>query len=251
MGSARGGSSPLAPTFLMSNREVWEREYGEFKLLVKALETRPTSDFVRFLRWLKKTHGWEAAGQKVLDLGSGTGRNAIYLASLGARVVALELAAEALKLACARSVSTLGVDTSGLEFLRHDIGTPYPFLDARFDLALDVTASNSLTEKERQIHLAETRRVLRPGGWFFVRALCRDGDSNARNLLKKFPGPEPDTYVMPELGLTERVFSEADFRVLYGRYFSLEKLIKKETHTLFNGRAYRRRFWLGYLRRPV
>jgi SAM-dependent methyltransferase len=227
----------------MSNREVWEREYNEFKLLVKAREARPTSDFVRFLRWLKKTEGWEAAGQKVLDLGSGTGRNAIYLASLGAEVVGLELASGALELAQARAAA------DKLEFLRHDIGAPYPFPDAHFDLALDVTSSNSLTEKEREIHLAETRRVLRPGGWFFVRALCKDGDKNAQNLLKKFPGPEPDTYVMPELGLTERVFGEVDFRALYGRYFSLEKLIKKETHTLFNGRAYRRRFWLAYFKR--
>ena len=65
-------------------------------------------------------------------------------------------------------------------FIKGSIGQAFPFTDNYSDIAIDSTSSNSLTEKEREIYLKETHRVLKTGGYFFVRALCKDGDSNAK-----------------------------------------------------------------------
>jgi len=59
---------------------------------------------------------------------------------------------------------------------------------------------------------------LKTGGYFFVRALCKDGNKNVKNLLKLSPGREYDTYVLKEIGLTERVFSREDFVKMYGNF---------------------------------
>ena len=127
------------------------------------------------------------------------------------------------------------------------MGQLLEFENNSFDLIIDVTSSNSLNENERQIYVQEAHRVLKSGGNFFVKTLCKDGDHNAKNLIKLSPGPEVDTYIMPEIGLTERVWSKEDFVSYYSRYFIIEKLEKKTNYSRFNGRSYKRNFWLAYM----
>jgi SAM-dependent methyltransferase len=222
---------------------VWEREYRNPQLVTK--DEKPQKDTVRFLKFLKKEEGITLSRLHVLDLGSGTGRNANYLAEMGNIVTGFEISQTAIDLARTRAKA------SGLsaEYFRQDIGAKYPFGDNTFDLMLDVTSSNSLNEKEREIYLAETHRVLKAGGYFFVKTLCKDGDKNAKELLKKSPGAEPDTYINKDMGLAERVFSEQDLRGLYSRYFKIIRLEKKTNYTRFKNQSYKRNFWLAYLKK--
>ncbi|MBI2120194.1 MAG: class I SAM-dependent methyltransferase [Parcubacteria group bacterium] len=224
---------------------VWEREYRNPQLVTKG--GKPQNDTLRFFTFLKKEEGVTLEGLRVLDLGCGTGRNANYLAELGNTVTGFEISGTAIELARARAKSS-GV---AAEYFYHDIGAKYPFGDSTFDLILDVTSSNSLNEKEREIYLAETHRVLKLGGYFFVKTLCKDGDQNAKALLKKSPGPEPDTYINTHMGLTERVFSEQDFRSIYSKYFHILRLEKKTSYTRFKNQSYKRNFWLAYMKKVV
>lgn len=225
----------------MAQKNNWEKEYRNPLFVTKG--NKPQGDVLRFLKFLRGEAGLELSGLSVLDLGCGTGRNANYLAELGLKAVGMEISPTALDMARVRA-KEMGAEVS---FFERSIGEAYPFGDGSFDLALDVTSSNALSEKERETYLEETRRVLKSGGWLFVRALCKDGDGNAKKLLKSFPGPEYDTYVMPRSGLIERVFSEQDFRALYGKHFRLAKLMKKSGYTNFDGQPYRRNYWLAYL----
>ena len=182
---------------------------------------------------------------KVLDLGCGTGRNANYLATMSGLVTGFEISPTALKIAKIRAeMEKLKVD-----YRLQNIGEKYPCLDEAFDLVLDVTSSNSLNEKEREVYLKETHRVLKKGGHFFVRALCKDGDTNVKELLKISPGKEYDTYVNKEMNLTERVFSKEDFIKTYFPLFKIIKLEKKTGYAHFNNRIYKRNYWLGYLKK--
>lgn len=226
----------------MAQQEIWENEYQNPKLVTGGDE--PLKDLRNFLKFLRKK-GVVVNDFKILDLGSGTGKNANYLAELGNRVVGLEISNTAIKKASERAV-VLGVE---VEYIKQSIGEAYRFSNSYFDLAIDITSSNSLNESEREIYLKETSRVLKSGSYFFVRALCKDADKNAKNLLKKFPGPEHDTYIMKELGLTERVFSEKDFRDLYGEYFSIIELNKKTSYARFENQSYKRNYWLSYLQK--
>lgn len=242
----------------MAQEQVWEREYQDSKLVTK--DDRPQNDTLDFFKYLKRqkkvslggvaSGGAVGVGLRALDLGCGTGRNSNYLALEGANVSAIEISNTALLLA-ARRAKELGLIGAGveshIEYIKGNIGTTLPFENNEFDLILDVTSSNSLNEIEREIYIQEAHRVLKSGGNFFVKTLCKDGDHNAKNLLKLSPGPETDTYIMPEIGLIERVWSETDFIAYYSRYFVIEKLEKKTNYSRFDGRSYKRNFWLAYL----
>lgn len=229
----------------MAQVTAWENEYQDSRLVTKKPE--PQNDTLRFFRYLKKTEKIELKNLKILDLGSGTGRNANYLAALGNEVVGLEISATAVALAEKRAQEQ-GLAGS-VKYLKQSIGSSYPFDDQSFDLALDVISSNSLNESEREVYLKETHRTLKVNGHLFVRALCKDGDKNAKNLLKINPGKEYDTYFIKELNLAERVFGEADFRKLYGAYFKIKKLDKRSGYTRFEGQSYKRNYWLAYLQK--
>ncbi len=154
----------------MSQFTAWEREYNKPKMITNSDE--PAVAFKDFVKWLKRKEGVDLSSLSVLDLGAGTGKNAIYLAERGAKVFGIELSKEAVKISKERA-KTAEVSA---DFREGSFGESMDFKDESFDLVLDVTSSNSLDEKEREVYLKETLRVLKPGGYMFVRALCKDGD---------------------------------------------------------------------------
>lgn len=225
----------------MAQEKIWDKEYQN-PIMVTKLD-KPQADVLRFFKYLKKQFGFTLENTDSLDLGSGTGRNTKYLAQKGSVVIGLEVSGAAVSLALERAKDL----ATPPKYIKQSMGESWPIPDTSIDLALDIISSNSLTEKERAVYLAELRRVLKTGSYLFVKTLCKDGDKNAQNLLSKYPGFEKDTYVMPDLGLTERVFSELDFRELY-RDFEILHLEKKSSHIPFNGQIFTRRFILAYMR---
>jgi len=220
-------------------KDVWEKEYKNPKLVTGY--DKPQSFFLRFLKDFKKDfkkgkiyrdrvperNKIDFEGLKVLDLGSGTGRNTNYLAQKGAEVVGMEISDTAIEVAKKRA-EKLNVDVN---YLNHNMGSKYPFKNEQFDLVIDITSSNSLNEKERKVYLSEVMRVLKLDGTFFVRALCKDGDKNVKYLLKNNSADEKDTYKMPKTGLVERVFLKDDFEETYSKYFKILKLEKTESYS--------------------
>ena len=227
----------------MHQGNAWEREYRNPLLVTKKEE--PQADTLRFFKYLKKDQKYVVEGRSVLDLGCGTGRNANYLAVLGNTVIGIEISKTALEIAKQRAKEEHVI----VEYRLGDIGAPYDIADGSIDIIIDVTSSNSLNEQGREVYLKETARVLKDGGYFFVRALAKDGNKNVKNLLKQSPGKEYDTYVIKEIGLTERVFSREDFITMYGAYFTILNLEKKTSYTTFNNRIYKRDYWLAYMQK--
>lgn len=246
----------------MTQEKIWDREYQNSRFLTK--ENKPQADVVRFVKWLKKAKtqikseftkstesefrdsSFEIDGKKVLDLGSGIGRNSFYFGELGSKVVGIEISQTAINIA-EQNMSRMPLD---IEYVKGSIGDEKvfeKFKDDYFNIILDITSSNSLTEKERGVYLNETKRILTPEGYFFVKALCKDGDENAKYLLKTNPGQEKDTYIMPQTGITERVWSREDLEETYGKYFKILNLEKKTNYSLIDGRSYKRNFWLVYM----
>jgi ubiquinone/menaquinone biosynthesis C-methylase UbiE len=223
--------------------DVWEKEYRDPKLITNSDE--PQLDFKHFIKWLRKTEHVDLDGLRVLDLGSGTGKNSLFLAERGSEVTGIELSTTAVKIAEQRA------QERGLfaEFIEGSFGNKFNFKDNGFDLIIDVVSSMSLSDKERTKYLSECTRVLKPGGHMFVKTLCVDGDKNAQWLLEHYPGKEKNTYVMPETGIIERVFSEEDIRSLYGEQFDIQKLERKHSYTIMDGKPFKRQFWLAYLRK--
>lgn len=226
----------------MSNQgNIWDREYRNPKFVTG--KDGPQADTLRFLKFLKKDQKYKIENKNVLDLGCGTGRNSNYLAEQGNKVIGIEISKTALSVAQNRA-RDLGV---GVDYRIGDIGEKYDIENNSIDVILDVTSSNSLDEKGRDVYLNEMNRILKTGGYIFVRALAKDGNKNVKNLLKMSPGKEYDTYIIKEIGLTERVFSREDFIKTYSKYFKILHLEKKTSYTTFDSRIYKRDYWLAYL----
>ncbi|MES3004657.1 MAG: methyltransferase domain-containing protein [Patescibacteria group bacterium] len=226
----------------MAQEQIWDKEYRNSKLLTK--DNKPQSDVVRFVKFLRKDEKFEIEGKKVLDLGSGAGRNSFYFAELGAIVTGIEISKTAVEI----SKKNISNTNLSIKYIKQSIGEIFPVQDSSIDIVLDITSSNSLNEEEREVYLNEVKRALNSEGYFFVKALCKDGDENAKFLLKNHPGKEKDTYIMPELGVTERVWSKEDFEDYYGKYFNIIHMEKKTTYSRMNNRVYKRNFWIVYMK---
>lgn len=226
----------------MSQEKIWDKEYSNPVFLTKKNE--PQADVLKFVKFLRKEK-IDIEDNKVLDLGSGTGRNSFYFAKLGADVFGIEISKIAIDLAIKQAED----ENLHIKYIKQNIGDLLPFKSNSFDLLLDVTSSNSLNEKEREVYLSETNRVLKKSGYFFIKALCKEGDENAKNLLKNFPGKEKDTYVMPETKIIERIWTKEDFISTYQKYFNIVKIDKKTSYSKINNRSYKRNFWIVYMKK--
>lgn len=224
----------------MSQEKIWDKEYSNPIFLTKKNE--PQADVLKFVKFLKKEKV-NIEESEILDLGSGTGRNSFYFAKLGAKVSGIEISKVALDLA----IKQASLEELNINYIKKSIGDVLPFESDTFDVLIDVTSSNSLNEKEREIYLSETNRVLKKNGYFFTKALCKEGDENAKNLLKISPGKEKDTYIMPETGIIERVWTKEDFMDTYQKYFNIIKIEKKTNYSKINNRSYKRNFWIVYM----
>jgi ubiquinone/menaquinone biosynthesis C-methylase UbiE len=128
----------------------------------------------------------DVSGLNVLDLGCGTGRHALWLASIGARVTAVDFSEGML----AEARSKPGADT--VRFVVHDLHTPLPF-GAEFDLVV----SGLVLEHLRDLNgfFTEARRVLKPGGRAVVSgmhpAMC------LRGAQARFTDPTTGDKVQP------------------------------------------------------
>ena len=97
-------------------------------------------------------------GLDILDLCCGEGSFTDRLASLGARVVGVDLSAKLLEIASARS------GEGSPEYIQDDAQKLLSFDDDRFDGAICLMALMDITDLSAAFR--SVRRVVRPGGWF-------------------------------------------------------------------------------------
>lgn len=104
-------------------------------------------------------------GERVIDVGCGTGDHALFLASRGHEVLGVDLARAAID----RARSKARHRAISAEFLVWD-ALRLDDLARTFDSALDVGLFHTLADPERPVYSASLRSVLEPDGRAFV--LC-------------------------------------------------------------------------------
>jgi SAM-dependent methyltransferase len=111
--------------------------------------------------------GGEIRPGKVLDIGCGTGDNAIMLAQHGCTVTGIDLACDAVRRANAKAADrhapAVFMAGNALDLGRH-------FGAGAFDTAVDSGLFHVLTDAERPVFARQACHVLKPGGRYFM--LC-------------------------------------------------------------------------------
>ncbi|RMF38187.1 MAG: class I SAM-dependent methyltransferase [Chloroflexi bacterium] len=114
--------------------------------------------------------GGQVPPGRALDIGCGTGTNAIYLAQHGFQAVGVDVSRLAIRQA-RRKARQAGV---AVTFHRGDIlklGTPQgPPIGGPFGLALDIGCFHGLEPSDRPAYATMLRRVLRTGGFYLLYA---------------------------------------------------------------------------------
>jgi SAM-dependent methyltransferase len=126
---------------------------------------RPQPAVVR----LAESGAFGPPGHTILDAGCGTGENALLLASLGHRVVGLDVAWEAIARARAKAVEH-GIVPAPVFVVGDALVAPAALAAAPFDAALDVGLFHALGDDEGPRYAASLAAAVRPGGRAFL--LC-------------------------------------------------------------------------------
>ncbi len=129
--------------------------------------------------------GRDSPPRRVLDVGCGTGRNALYLGARGSRVLAFDSSEAAVRIASARP----GVD--GVSFAVHDLADGLPAGPESVDFLSDVFVyKHQLYEDARAAYRAEIARVLAPRGVVLI-SLAGVDDAYYAQCPPLDAGPQP------------------------------------------------------------
>src|SRR6185312_8332910 len=203
------------------HREFWNMEYQTSEHL--ALSSAPAEDLQKFVRFLERQTKHEILNprSKVLDLGCGNGRNLIYLAEeFGMRGTGYDISHVAIQEA-ERASKDLPI-----QYEVRSIVEPLPQPDESVNVVMDMMTSHFLKKAEREALKAEILRVLRTTGWFFFKSFLAEEDLNVKRLLRDHPADEENSYIHPELGVYEHVWTEDEIHEFFEPYFEIHKVHK-------------------------
>lgn len=152
-------------------------------------------------------------GEKILDIGCGTGHLTAKIAASGALVTGVDRSPEMVRQA-----------REAYPGIRFEVGDAMEIpLDDEFDAAFSNATLHWIKEPERVA--AEIARLLRPGGRFVVEF---GGERNIAALVGaterawtklQSPGPMPNPWYYPSLGEYAVVLEEQGLAVTYGLLF--------------------------------
>jgi SAM-dependent methyltransferase len=183
-----------------------------------------------FILWVVARLQKTAGVREVVELGCGTGSDAVRLAREGYRVHGVDFAPTAIELATARRAALGEPFRSRLAFLQ---GEATQFLEGRPPASADAVVANLVymtwSPPELARLVAAVHRVLRPGGLhlFSVRTTT---DPNAGKGARV----APNTYLGGPHVVPYRYFTPDDVEELSRPGFDrVERLGSRETHRLF------------------
>ncbi len=114
---------------------------------------------------------------RALDLGCGTGTNAIYLVQHGWQATGVDFVGRAIRQA-RRKAARAGI---GADFHQADV-TRLPGIHGPFDLVLDIGCFHSLTRQGKAAYLQNLESLLAPDGTFLCYAFVNEQNNGGTGL---------------------------------------------------------------------
>ena len=219
-------------------KKVWEEEYLKTRSLPCICRAEPSRGLVMLDRLLPFS-----TIDRVLDLGCGNGRNALYLASKGLKVDAIDFSDAALAEFKRRMQESKF--SKNICIINRSLLEPLPFEDATFDAAIDFyTFSQFIGIKERRRYLNEVMRVLKPKG-YAVFALFSFDDEYYKSVSSK---TRRRVVKDPANDIVSRLYSRDEVRKFFSMFQNLF-LITLEFDDLMLENSFHRVHFILVLRR--
>lgn len=207
--------------------ELWTREFQN-KGLPSSFRETPSNSVIWFADFLRHQ---ALLPDKLLDLGSGLGRNAIYLAKQGFTVSCLDILPE--------NIARIQAANKEIEARVHDIATGLPYEEGTFAYAIDVFCFSHLTEKEAiQTYLQEIKRVLKKGGIYHL-SLASTEDGYYGPLLCESPRRSERIVVDPQTQISSILYQRKQVETLFTG-FNLLEFYEKRNMSPMHGKLYAR-----------
>jgi SAM-dependent methyltransferase len=222
--------------------ESWDEEFVVKHSIPSSTRQEPAKALLLFSELLHL-----GPSTRVLDAGSGNGRNAIYLAKRGCKVTAVDFADSAIS-ATRRSAKQAGLEDN-IVVVKHSIDDPLPFPDHSFDFVLDAyTFCHFLGDAIGQRFWSAMSRVVRPRGQLLSIAFSPEDEYYAQFLAD---GPDGSLVRDPSNGIWKRLYTEDQIRSLFSPIFELQYFTRFEFSDIVFGESYRRVVFASVLRNTL
>lgn len=187
---------------------------------------------------------WMYNNGTALEVGCGMGRNTNWLADIGLNAIGMDISEVAIQEARKRAQEA-GVNA---KYQVQSVADRWPFEPESIDLVFDLVTLHLLTSRETKSYKNELCRCIKPLGRLFVYTLDRSMDDHAKELLREHPGPELNTYLLPEINHVERTFTLDELKDAFSPLnLEYSELIQKPTQ--FMDKTYLRYYWWAVFRK--
>lgn len=195
-------------------QKIWEKEHKTQKTIPGMASFEPSSGVVRFLSFLKEHR--VTPPKRVVDIGCGKGRNAVYLAQHGFHVYGMDYIPYALhyssRLADKHTVGYF------VHLLHAEIDKRWPFIDQYFDIAVDCYSSIDIeTKSGREIYRDELFRTLKPEGYALIMVPSVEDEWESQ-LIRDHPGKERNSTFWPQNGKFQKDYDEDELLKFYKKF---------------------------------
>ncbi len=226
----------------MNNRvqkKIWSEEHRTAATLPSLAEELPSDNVIKFVDYLKNN---TLLRGKIVDVGCGKGRNAIYLAHMGLEVYAFDFIDHAI--AHARKRAEQKNVNDKIHFSEASMDKRWDFPNDYFDLAVDCFSSIDIETKDgRDIYKSELLRVLKPGGYALV-CVVAASDEFESELMKSNPGTEPNSSLWPQNGKFQKNYDELELRSFYSSFAIVDFQVIKKSAIKLGKKFEATNYWL-------
>jgi SAM-dependent methyltransferase len=195
----------LEPVLRTFDERYWERQW----VVERSRDPGVLADVVPDQLKTAVADGWIAPGSRCIDVGTGRGQVAAWLAEQGFDVLAADISEEATRLGSLH----FGHLAPRLEFRTLDVSQATEEMEGRFDFLFDRGCYHVLPVLQREVYLANLTSWARPGAKFLLFSR-RGPDADVPSLFSpsfEIVHSEPILYVRstgpyPRLGATGTAF---------------------------------------------
>lgn len=225
-------------------KKAWNEEYGR-KGIPSSFRKDPTKTVIDFLTWLKdnnhRFNGFAA------DIGCGQGRNSIYLASEGFKVIGIELLEEN-----ATMINKQAKENAlPIQAFAQDAACTWPIESNTLAIAIDIFCYKHIVNKEKQLkYRQELWRTLKSDGYYHI-SLASDKDGFYGPLLKNSPNPKEKLIIDPHSNIPSYLYSKEDLTQEFADLFELVQIKEQSSTSPMYGQDYSRKVLNAILRKKT